>query len=112
MTDYISREAAIEEVKRERQYTGGFSFEEERAWTVGFHQGISFALSDIAAVPAADVQPVRHGRWGHRWVCSNMTGYVFACSCSECGKPTYRISTIEPMPPYCPNCGAKMEVNE
>lgn len=52
---------------------------------------------------------VRHGRWGHRWVCSNMTGYEYACSCSECGKPTYRISILEDMPTYCPNCGAKMD---
>lgn len=58
---------------------------------------------------SADVQPIRHGRWGHMWVCSNMTGYEYACSCSECGKPTYRISTFEDMPPYCPNCGAKMD---
>jgi len=63
-------------------------------------------------IPAADVQPVRHGRWGHRWICSNMTGYEYACTCSECGKPTYRMSTLEPMPPYCPNCGAKMDGGE
>ena len=62
----------------------------------------------IQRVPVADVSPIRHGRWGHRWICSNLTGYEYACSCSECGKPTYRISTIEPMPPYCPNCGAYM----
>ena len=51
---------------------------------------------------------VRHGRWGHRWICSNMSGYEYACSCSECGKPTYRTSTLEAMPPYCPHCGADM----
>lgn len=70
------------------------------------------AADAIEELTAADVAPVRHGRWENRWICSNMTGYEYACSCSECGKPTYRISTLEPMPPYCPNCGAKMEEKE
>lgn len=56
--EYIEREAAIKAVKKERNYTGKFSFEEEHAWAVGFQQGITFALSDISAIPAADVRPV------------------------------------------------------
>ena len=56
--EYIEREAAIEAVKKERDYTGKFTFEEEHAWAVGFHQGITFALSDIALIHAADVRPV------------------------------------------------------
>lgn len=68
----------------------------------------------IRSLPPADVMEVRHGHWVNRWICSNMTEYEYACSCSECNKSTYRISTLEPMPPYCPNCGAKMdeETNE
>lgn len=74
-------------------------------------ESVKLKMRDISP---ADVVPVRHGRWEHRWICSNMTGYEYACSCSECDKPTYRISTLEPMPLYCHNCGAKMdaEVNE
>ena len=56
--EYIEREAAIEAVKKERDYTGKYSFEEEHAWAVGFQQGITFALSDVATIPAADVRPV------------------------------------------------------
>ena len=58
MTDYISRKAAIEAVKNERSYVGAFSWEEERAWKLGFHQGITFALSDLSQLPAADVREV------------------------------------------------------
>ena len=99
MAEYIEREAALEAVKKEREYAGKFSFEEERAWTAGFLQGVSFALSDIVAVPAADVQPVRHGRWLWR---------SFNIMCSECDFMPYFDST-EPLYPYCPNCGAKMD---
>jgi len=58
MSDYISREAAIKKMKEERAYVGAFSFEEERAWSLGFHQAISFAISDLASLPAADVRSV------------------------------------------------------
>ena len=92
MAEYIEREAVLSKLL---EYGIG--------WGAAKVKGV------INSIPAADVAPVRHGRWGHRWVCSNMTGYELACSCSECGKPTYRISTLEPMPPYCPNCGAKMD---
>lgn len=56
-----------------------------------------------------DVQEVRHGRWVDRWFCSNYSGYDYGMNCSVCGKPTHR-QLVEKMPPYCPNCGAKMEV--
>lgn len=63
------------------------------------------AYSDIIAladaVPAADVQEVRHGRWK----CVSIGRYA----CSICGcEPWYSgsINTIN----YCPNCGALMEL--
>lgn len=65
MSDFISRAAAIETIKKERDYIGKFSYEEERAFVVGFQQGITFALSDIASIPAADtigeVEGSKHG---------------------------------------------------
>lgn len=98
MTEYIEREAAF------KAYTDLLKREGDIYTT-----DVTDALLSI---PSADVAPVRHGRWGNRWICSNMAGYEYAYSCSECGKPTYRISTLEPMPPYCPNCGAKMDGGE
>lgn len=101
--EYIEREAAVEAVKKEREYVGKFSFEEERAWTVGFHQGISFALSDIATVPAADVAPVRHGRWERKVeIDGGLKREYFVCS--ECGQT--RMLNFHN---YCPACGAKMD---
>lgn len=58
-----------------------------------------------------DARPVVRGKWVHRWFCSNMSGYEYACSCSVCGEPTYRMSLLDKMPNFCPNCGARMEGN-
>jgi len=112
MAEYIEREAALEAVKKEREYAGKFSFEEERAWTVGFHQGISFALSDITAIPAADVAPVRHGRWIEENPDCLDGDSVYVCS--VCGE-TWTLIEGTPLDNnmhYCPNCGAKMDGGE
>lgn len=52
---------------------------------------------------------VRHGRWIDRWFCSNYSGYDYGMTCSVCGKPMYR-QLAEKMPPYCPNCGSRMDL--
>lgn len=65
----------------------------------------------IQRVPAADVQPVRHGRWvevkGFTGV--EAFGYREECvdgfACSVCGK---EVDVSEGYFRYCPNCGAKM----
>ena len=48
---------------------------------------------------AADVAPVRHGRWGK----DN--------DCSECGCQPWFERDIHTLS-YCPNCGAKMDKGE
>lgn len=53
-------------------------------------------------VPAADVQPVRHGRWV-KTIGEN--GVTSACRCNLCGFEDNRYSLLN----YCPNCGAKMD---
>jgi hypothetical protein len=50
--------------------------------------------------PAADVEPVRHGRWiDVRGEASGMNW-----KCSKCCK------RVMPKYPYCPNCGATMDL--
>ena len=53
----------------------------------------------IFKIPPADVAPVRHGKWLHR---KNGVAY-----CSEC-----KIDTVEDETNYCPNCGAKMDLED
>lgn len=83
MSDYISREAAIEDFE--------YCNQENSTWTP---QRVKTLLMRI---PAADVEPVRRGRW-KRYSTTMM-------ECSLCGKHTARHKFN-----YCPNCGAKMDL--
>lgn len=54
------------------------------------------AFDVLKELPAADVAPVRHGRWGKK------------NECSECGCQPWFERDIRSLH-YCPNCGARME---
>lgn len=86
MSDYISREAAMEIVKR----TSG---------------DYAAAFSEIRKLPAAGAEPVRHGRWVGR-------SGLFQGECSVCGYRTYDKTAdwARKYWTYCPNCGAKMDL--
>lgn len=59
--------------------------------------GITGETYLIGSLPAADVAPVRHGRW-----IDSSNGWM----CSECEQD----NTYDK--PYCPNCGALMDGKE
>lgn len=67
-----------------------------------FDDGVEFILEKLDAIPVADVEPVRHGKWipiiDDYINYSLLSGY----KCSLCGR--YE----EKEEPYC-HCGAKME---
>nr|DAZ64597.1 MAG TPA: Putative toxin VapC6 domain, ZN ribbon domain [Caudoviricetes sp.] len=83
MVDYIPRSEAINEL-RHRCYPCG--------------EGIEA----INAIPAADVAPVVHGRWGTGRF--NLETGNYEEQCTRC-----RNFSKEYGKPYCPNCGAKMD---
>ena len=61
----------------------------------------------IRKIQAADVAPVRHGRWEARAIPrSDPDGDWIALEyhCSLCNRLEYRKEN------YCPNCGAKMDL--
>lgn len=87
MSDYISREAAMEIVKR----TSG---------------DYAAAFSEIRKLPAADVEPVRHGRWMHE----ETEGGFHIWSCSRCGRGMNGNPKGTDL--YCYHCGAKMDLEE
>lgn len=67
-------------------------------------------LSDVRKAlqmtPTADVQEVRHGRW----ISNDLGGYNWAYYCSECGwVDGYPFNDRHK---YCPNCGAKMDLED
>lgn len=69
------------------------------AMPTSFYNGIMAVRGGLATAPAADVAPVRHGRWiridyepiGHDYICS------------VCGGKNDRATH------YCPDCGARMD---
>ena len=58
----------------------------------------------LADIPAADVAPVRHGRWVS-------VPHKLARVCSVCNRDEpYKFADIDAdVYDYCPNCGAKMD---
>ena len=67
-------------------------------YPASFYMGLLAASNELNNISPADVIPVRHGRWLHR---KNGVAY-----CSEC-----EIDTVEDETEYCPNCGAKMDLD-
>ena len=87
MAEYINREAAIRALLNDAPEQVSYSRED--------------AADCIRYMDAADVAPVVHGRWLYG------DYYDIGDVCSECDwdsqmtHPSYR---------YCPNCGAKMDL--
>ena len=85
MDEYIKREDVLRAYEEEQRRPGPYRFE-----------------TLIESVPAADVAPVRHGRWtdGDQY-------------CPICRKDKFRGLDADVWadwkPDYCPNCGAKMD---
>lgn len=62
----------------------------------------------IQDAPAADVAPVRHGRWVHcRYENCSEQFEIVKCSC--CGHEAYAMAFYVRGGNYCPNCGARMD---
>ena len=89
MDEYIKREEAIEAVKH--------------AWAKGLEPS-----QYLEIIPAADVAPVRHGRW----ICIRKGYEEYECSVchgmdSNCSD--YYADHVVTEQEYCPFCGAKMD---
>lgn len=72
MSDYISREAALTELQNPELFNVSPRF-----------------LQILRDLPAADVGPVRHGRWGKK-----QGGFWEFAACSLCGEKTPTVGII------------------
>ena len=100
MAEYIEREAISEGIRKYYYKNPPNSSYEE-----GFDRGLDRAQRAILDAPAADVVPVRHGRWEQvkRW--STKAKY----RCSVCGREIMSAAKVNiEKYPYC-HCGAKMD---
>lgn len=98
MAEYIDRQAlldALPSVKEDMQ--------------ISLYAAVADFIIKISTVPAADVEPVRHGHWeeairARRSIAGKIEG--FRCyECSACGKNSFYKTN------YCSYCGAKMDEN-
>ena len=93
MAEYIEREAISEEI---RKYY--YKNPPNSSYGEGFDRGLDRAQRAILDAPAADVAPVRHGRW----LCVDTDTEQFFL-CNRCKKKEYWESD------YCPSCGCRMD---
>lgn len=90
MADYIKREDAIKVAEKYGLANGS---------VLGRHTGLADCIaSEIAAIPIADIEEVKHGQW----VFDTRT---IIPRCSVCGED----AIAETVSPHCPHCGAKMD---
>jgi hypothetical protein len=104
MDDYIERAAAVtacdkqyRECLRKSDFCG-----DTVAWNI---------CADIKAIPAADVAPVVHWRWISWEKAGNFVPSPDRHECSVCHDAAQvLVNGFELLSDYCPNCGAKMDI--
>ena len=131
MTEYIERteelmlamNAGARAIENTRRYHGAIYTKDvflESPQEIPYLQAAK-VLREVSDAPAADVAPVRQGRWvfgkdlPYSWGQIPKNKYHLYCSeCleqafnrSEDNDPDFDVDTS-----YCPNCGAKMDLEE
>lgn len=107
MSEYIERDAlrdAVEFIDWYSVYKGNLIAGSPSSADALYKANDIYSAIDNA--PAADVIPERHGRW-LGWGKSGTPTYENYGTCSVCGKDA-EIYTEHRN--YCPNCGAKMDL--
>ena len=99
MDEYLSKETL--QAKLNRKKAGPAN----KRYTEGWNDAILMVKSMIHSEKAAEVAPVRHGRW--------LDGKCTACGWEEPDVCTWLGYDSEAWieTPYCPNCGAIMDGN-
>ena len=95
--EYISRAEAVKIAEKYGLANGS---------ALGRHTGLADCIaSEISGLPAADVAPVRHGRWIHTDLAAHWYGK------DECNECTYHEHDRRGLSHFnnCPGCGAKMD---
>lgn len=112
MAEYIDREAAI--LKMKRHTAEALSKDPENKALYNAIQSYQrFFINELNECKSYDVAPIVHGTWTQR--VEDISGYnLNVIKCSICGSEyDFLYGTLEDKGyNYCPNCGAKMEVEK
>ena len=102
MDEYIERESLYE-----KAYWHGRHPDVDNPFPDGVD---AIDIKDVDTIPAADVAPVRHGRWIEP---SRLYYGAKQYECSLCYSDTFwKKHSITEKYPHCPNCGATMDLEE
>ena len=93
MAEYIEREAVVMELNK--------TYDNMNAMGAQFYCGFMNAVHRIKDFPAADVAPVRHGKW--RYYHKQNIAVCTECSFERNLDANFGRAVS------CPNCGAKMD---
>lgn len=110
MDEYIKREAVINRIKEYASNVYGIDLDNSLQFAVitgngvdeDICEGLHEAIELVNDIPAADVVSVVHGLWEN--------GNPI---CPVCGEDKFKDLDADIwcdwLPPFCPNCGAKMD---
>lgn len=106
MTEYIEREAAVNAIiaiMPSMSTPDGHG--EHDDLVLAAQEMCEDNIREINNIPAADVTPVVHGRWVY--------GEDVDIQCSVCGADAFTEGDYRQVKSrYCPNCGAKMDLED
>lgn len=95
MAEYIKRDAALRAVQGQRS----------PCRSPAQNRMLDCLKAAVIRISAADVAPVVHGWWEMRPTgMATDTGPEYKAYCTVCNEPNKQYQ-----PPFCPNCGAKMD---
>lgn len=104
MAEYIERDEGMDIGTLEDWYINSIDTTVPPIWTI---EHLEELLEDFIVIPketpAADVRPERHGHW-KRFRCKGDRNDTFCCS--ECKYLMFHKTK------FCPNCGAKMDIDK
>ena len=102
MSEYINRALTVQELEVLRQE---YEMHDDCDELVARR-----CRSAVSALPAADVAPVRHGRW----IRPHWKNSVSCADCSECGAEAHHAEYrgVQKYYKRCPSCGALMDGKE
>ena len=104
MDEYISKQKVIDYLNG-YLHSLGEGGTDDLLFDRGQRRALINSIQDISAEKAADVQPVKHGRWipqgNDMWLCS---------SCKENIIYSMHKSDRQKKQRYCSRCGARMDI--
>ena len=104
MDEYSGREALKERFRKRIKW---LEKDVHDQYSLGLFHGCEYDADLINEPPAADVAPVRHGRWIEP---SRLYYGAKQYECSLCYSDTFwKKHSITEKYPQCPNCGCRMD---